>query len=103
MKTMIEQIKQLLQNVEVAETIKSVTNQVEAIKVLVAAGEKKGYQLTVDAVSKILIGLTSTELSELSEEDLLAVSGGMKAAETWGSACGNSTNGHTCCWHCYEG
>ncbi|MBD2728092.1 Nif11-like leader peptide family natural product precursor [Nostoc sp. FACHB-892] len=76
---MLHQIKELLQNTQLQQQIKAATNQAEAIKVLAIASTEKGYNFTVEAISQMLAELTFVDSNELSEEELLSVSGGMMA------------------------
>ncbi|MBW4429678.1 MAG: Nif11-like leader peptide family RiPP precursor [Nostoc desertorum CM1-VF14] len=76
---MLHQIKELLQNTQLQQQIKAATNQAEAIKVLAIASTEKGYNFTVEAISLMLAELTFVDSNELSEEELLSVSGGMMA------------------------
>ncbi|MBD2247513.1 Nif11-like leader peptide family natural product precursor [Nostoc sp. FACHB-888] len=76
---MLHQIKELLQNTQLQQQIKAATNQSEAIKVLAIASTEKGYNFTVEAISQMLVELTFVDSNELSEEELLSVSGGMMA------------------------
>ncbi|MBH8561769.1 Nif11-like leader peptide family RiPP precursor [Nostoc sp. CENA67] len=73
---MLHQIKELLQNTQLQQQVKAATNQAEAIKLLAIASAEKGYNFTVEAISQILAELTFVDSYELSEEELLSVSGG---------------------------
>ncbi|ACC83385.1 hypothetical protein [Nostoc punctiforme] len=73
---MLHQIKELLQNAQLQQQVKTAANQAEAIKVLAIASADKGYNFTVEAISQMLAELTSVASDELSEEELLSVSGG---------------------------
>jgi predicted ribosomally synthesized peptide with nif11-like leader len=72
---MLSNIKELLQNAQLQQQIKTAANQAEAIKLLILAGAEKGYNFTAESVSQVLSELTSPS-NELSEEELLGVSGG---------------------------
>ncbi|MBW4429679.1 MAG: Nif11-like leader peptide family RiPP precursor [Nostoc desertorum CM1-VF14] len=76
---MLHQIKELLQNTQLQQQIKAAANQAEAIKVLAIASTEKGYNFTVEAISQMLAELTFVDSNELSEEELLSVSGGAMA------------------------
>lgn len=92
---MLQQIKDLLHNPQVQETVKSAANQAEAIKLLMIAGAEKGYNFTVESMFQVLAELAAVQGNELSEEELLTVSGG-RMAET----------GHShmsCCTDCPPG
>jgi predicted ribosomally synthesized peptide with nif11-like leader len=72
---MLSNIKELLQNAQLQQQIKTAANQADAIKLLILAGAEKGYNFTAESVSQVLSELTSPS-NELSEEELLGVSGG---------------------------
>ncbi|MDZ8035463.1 MULTISPECIES: Nif11-like leader peptide family RiPP precursor [unclassified Nostoc] len=78
-KPMLHQIKELLQNVQLQQQVKAAANQAEAIKVIAIASAEKGYNFTVETISQMLAELTFVDSNELSEEELLSVSGGMMA------------------------
>lgn len=73
---MIQTIKELLQNTQLQQQVKEATNLVEAIKIITIAGAVKGYSFTQENVAQVVSGLMLQE-QELTEEDLLAVSGGL--------------------------
>jgi hypothetical protein len=72
---MLNNLKELLQNAQLQAQIKAAANQAEVVKLLVVAGAEKGYSLTVDSVNQLLNEL-NTGSNELSEDELLGVSGG---------------------------
>jgi predicted ribosomally synthesized peptide with nif11-like leader len=72
---MLSNIKELLQNAQLQQQIKTAANQADTIKLLILAGAEKGYTFTAESVSQVLSELTSPS-NELSEEELLGVSGG---------------------------
>ncbi|MEH2115130.1 Nif11-like leader peptide family RiPP precursor [Nostoc sp.] len=76
---MLHQIKELLQNAQLQQQVKAAANQAEAVKVLAIASAEKGYNFTLEAISQMLAELTFVDSNELSEEELLSVSGGMMA------------------------
>jgi predicted ribosomally synthesized peptide with nif11-like leader len=84
---MLHQIKELLQNAQLQEQVKAAANQAEAIKVLAIASAEKGYNFTVEAISQMLAELTSVASDELSEEELLGVSGGAAGTHIHMSCC----------------
>ncbi|MDZ8237171.1 MAG: Nif11-like leader peptide family natural product precursor [Nostoc sp. ChiQUE01a] len=91
---MLHQIKELLQNVQLQQKLTAAANEAEAIKLLAIAGAEKGYKFTVEGLSQVLTELTSVEFGELSEEELLGVSGGLI----------NTGHGHaSCCTDCPGG
>ena len=83
---MIQNIKQLLQNAQLQQQVKEASNLAEAIKVIANAGVQKGYSFTQESVAQVLNSLALKE-QELSEEDLLAVSGGISCSRftSWDS------------------
>ncbi|MGV0106497.1 Nif11-like leader peptide family RiPP precursor [Nostoc sp. DSM 114167] len=76
---MLHQIKELLQNAQLQQQVKAAANQAEAIRVIAIASAEKGYNFTVETISQMLAELTFVDSNELSEEELLSVSGGMMA------------------------
>jgi predicted ribosomally synthesized peptide with nif11-like leader len=76
---MIQNIKEMLQNAQLQQQVKAATNLVEAIKLIVSAGAEKGYSFSQESVAQAIDSLMSDE-RELSEEDLLAVAGGLMCA-----------------------
>jgi predicted ribosomally synthesized peptide with nif11-like leader len=84
---MLHQIKELLQNAQLQEQVKAAANQAEAIKVLAIASAEKGYNFTVEAITEMLAELTSVTSDELSEEELLGVSGGAAGTHIHMSCC----------------
>jgi hypothetical protein len=76
---MLRQIKNLLQDPSVKDKLQAAASRAEAIKLLVAAGADKGYQLTAETVAGFLAALQSGPSRELSEQELLGVSGGRMA------------------------
>ena len=84
---MLHQIKELLQNAQLQQQVRAAANQAEAIKVLAIASAEKGYNFTVEAISQMLAELTSVTSDELSEEELLGVSGGAAGTHIHMSCC----------------
>jgi predicted ribosomally synthesized peptide with nif11-like leader len=72
---MLQTLKELLQNAQLQQQLKTAVNQAEVIRLLIAAGAEKGYNFTMESVSQLLSELNSSS-NELSEEELLGVSGG---------------------------
>ncbi|WP_445638211.1 Nif11-like leader peptide family natural product [Nostoc sp. DSM 114161] len=92
---MLQQIKELLQNAQLQQQVQAAANQAEAIKLLAIASAEKGYNFTVESLSQMLAQLTYVDSNELSEEELLSVSGGMMA---------DTGHGHmSCCTDCPKG
>lgn len=88
---MIYKIEQLLQNTQLKQQVKESSNLVEAIKLIVNAGVQKGYSLTQENVAQVLSELILDE-GELSESELLAVTGGLRGSAITGLSFYN------CCW-----
>ena len=88
---MLSQIKEVLANAQLQQKIEEATNLAESIKLIIAAGAEKGYNFTTEAISQMLTDINSVESYELSEEELLSVSGAMMS--------GNHTNPKID-WHC---
>jgi hypothetical protein len=76
---MLQQIKDLLQDPSLKGKLQAAASRAEAIKLLLAAGADKGYRFTVDSVAGFLVALQSGPSRELSEQELLGVSGGRMA------------------------
>jgi predicted ribosomally synthesized peptide with nif11-like leader len=72
---MLHNLKELLQNVQLQQQIKGAVNQAEVVRLLIAAGAEKGYNFTVESVNQLLAEVNIGS-NELSEEELLGVSGG---------------------------
>ena len=81
---MIQNIKEMLQNAQLQQQVKAATNLGEAIKLIVSAGAEKGYSLAQESVAQAVSGLMLDE-QELSEDDLLAVAGGLRSSSITGS------------------
>ncbi|OUL25476.1 Nif11-like leader peptide family natural product precursor [Nostoc sp. T09] len=73
---MIENIKELLQNVQLQQQLKEAGNLAEAIKLITIAGAQKGYSFTQESVAQVVSGLILEERA-LTESDLLMVAGGL--------------------------
>jgi predicted ribosomally synthesized peptide with nif11-like leader len=73
---MVQHLKQLLQNTQLQQQIKAAANQAEVIQLLLVMGAEKGYNFTVESVSQLLAELSAIDGNELSQEELLSVSGG---------------------------
>ncbi|WP_019500708.1 hypothetical protein [Pseudanabaena sp. PCC 6802] len=71
---MIENIKELLQNAQLQQQVKEAGSLADAIKSIATASAQKGYSFTQEKVAQTIAGLM-LENRELSEADLLAVSG----------------------------
>ena len=72
---MLNQIKALLSDAKLQQQIKQAADLAEAVKLIVSAGTAKGYTFSKEAVSQLVATLMPMESNELSEEDLLAISG----------------------------
>ncbi|WP_009630796.1 hypothetical protein [Synechocystis sp. PCC 7509] len=88
---MIYNIKQLLQNTQLKQQVKESSNLVEAIKLIVNAGVQKGYTFTQENVAQVVSELILDE-RELSESELLAVTGGLRGSAITGLSF------YDCCW-----
>ena len=88
---MIYNIEQLLQNTQLKQQVKESSNLVEAIKLIVNAGAQKGYSFTQENVAQLVSELTLDE-RELSESELLAVTGGLRGSAITGLSF------YDCCW-----
>lgn len=88
---MIYNIEQLLQNTQLKQQVKESSNLVEAIKIIVNAGLQKGYSFTQENVAQLVSELTLDE-RELSESELLAVTGGLRGSAITGLSF------YDCCW-----
>ena len=73
---MIENIKELLQNVQLQQQLKEAGNLAEAIKLITTAGAQKGYSFTQESVAQVVSRLILEERA-LTESDLLMVAGGL--------------------------
>jgi hypothetical protein len=72
---MLNNLKELLQNSQLQAKIKAATDKATAIELLFTAGAEKGYTFTIDSITQLLAEINATS-HELSEDDLLSVSGG---------------------------
>ncbi|MEA5495898.1 hypothetical protein VB834_26315 [Limnoraphis robusta Tam1] len=73
----INKIKALLQDEQVRQQIQEAKTQDEAIKLLTTAAAEKGDNFTIEDVTKLLTYIqVEIFIQEMSEEDLLAISGG---------------------------
>lgn len=81
---MIQNIKELLKNTQLQQQVKEAANLAEAIKLIATVGVQKGYSFTQENVAQVVNTLMLEE-HELSEEDLLAVAGGLRNSSMTGS------------------
>jgi hypothetical protein len=88
---MIYNIKHVLQNTQLKQQVKESTNLVEAIKLIENAGVQKGYFFTQENVAQVVSELLLEE-QELSEPELLAVTGGLRGSAITGLSF------YDCCW-----
>jgi hypothetical protein len=72
---MIQNIKELLQNAQLQQQVKEASNLLDAIKLIATAGAQKGYSFSQGSIAQAIGELILGD-HELSEDDLLAVSGG---------------------------
>jgi hypothetical protein len=81
---MLNNLKDLLQNSHLQAKIKAAADQSTVIDLLLTAGAEKGYAFTIEKILQLLGELNNT-LNELSEDDLLGVSGGIPImTKAWG-------------------
>jgi hypothetical protein len=78
---MLNNLKELLQNSQLQAKIKAAADKATVIELLLIAGAEKGYSFTVESINNFL-SETNTPSNELSENDLLGVSAGSRAAGT---------------------
>lgn len=83
---MIQDIKDVLQDIQIQQQIKESANLSTAIKLITSAGVKKGYSFTRENVAKVVSGLI-LEKQELTESELLSVGGGLSCTRftSWDS------------------
>lgn len=93
---MLNHLKTLLSDGPLQQQVKQVTNLAEAIKLIVAAGAAKGYNFSKEGVAQMLTTLTPMEANELSEEELLAVSGGASCTCKAGAVTCTSSSPRCC-------
>jgi hypothetical protein len=74
---MSDPIKSLLQDDAVRKLVAEAKTRAEAVKALLAAALKKGLSVTDAEIGKALDALDLAPNSELSDDQLLGVSGGM--------------------------
>jgi predicted ribosomally synthesized peptide with nif11-like leader len=76
---MLNNLRDLLQNSQLQAKIKAATDKASAIELLILAGAEKGYTFTAENISAFLAEVNNVS-HELSEDDLLVVSGGLPPA-----------------------
>jgi hypothetical protein len=81
---MLHIIKDLLQNTQLQQQIKEAASLAEAIKLITTANVQKNCPLTQESIAQVINGLMLKE-QELSEEDLLAVAGGLRSTHATGT------------------
>jgi hypothetical protein len=74
---MLNNLQDLLRNPQLQEKVKSAADQTTVIDLLLKAGAEKGYSFTVEKIFQLLGELNDT-LNEISEDDLLVISGGAR-------------------------
>jgi fructose-1-phosphate kinase PfkB-like protein len=89
---MLDNLKELLQNPQLQANIKVATDKAAIIELLLTASVEKGYAFTIESINNFLAELNPIA-NELSEDDLLVVSGG-KPAKT--KNCYTSTSVRYC-------
>lgn len=75
---MIHQLKELVRETHVQQALQSAATQADAIGVLMRAGADKGLKFTSEGIAQALRTLFGVAQESLSEEELLAVSGGLR-------------------------
>jgi hypothetical protein len=73
---MLNNLKELLKSNQIQEKIKAATNQSTAVELLLTAGIEKGYDFTIENITNLLNEINTISY-ELSEDELLSVSGAL--------------------------
>ena len=81
---MLSQLKELVRDPHLQQTLRSAASQADALRLLTSAAAQEGWQFTTEAVADTLMALSAGQPQALSEEELLAVSGGQKCCESGG-------------------
>jgi len=84
---MLQHIKDLLQSAQLRKKISATASQAEAIKLLLIASAEKGYNVTSEGVSQMLAELIPAQPGDLSEQELLSVTGAGGAHTTDVASC----------------
>ena len=79
-----QQLKDLVRDTHVRQALQSAQTQADTINLLVRDGASRGLAFTVENVTKALASLTTSKRDELSEDELLAVSGGLRCNTSGG-------------------
>jgi hypothetical protein len=75
---MIQQLKDLVRETHIQQALQSAATQADAIGMLMRAGAERGLKFSSEGIAQALRALLSVEQENLSEEELLAVSGGLR-------------------------
>jgi hypothetical protein len=81
---MLNNLQDLLQSPQLQAKIKAATDKAAAIELLILTGAEQGYNFTAEKISVFLTEVNNVS-HELSEDDLLVVSGGLPAEPKWTS------------------
>jgi predicted ribosomally synthesized peptide with nif11-like leader len=83
---MLHHLHGLLQNPQLQAKIKAAIDKATAVELLLIAGAEKGYTFTVENITQFFAEINNTS-PELSENDLLGVSGGIPPRSSQCSYC----------------
>jgi hypothetical protein len=75
-KIVLHQIKTLLRNGELRGKVRGAASRADAIDLLVSAGAAEGYNFRAEDVAQVFTDLGPARPRELTEDELLGVSGG---------------------------
>ena len=91
---MLNQIKALINDVQLHQQIKNAATMTEAITLIKTAGAKEGYQFSNDSLSQLLQS-QSQPLKRLQEQELLMIAGGrgLDTPNTFEPGCTATENG----------
>ena len=82
---MLQKLQELIQDAQVRQALAAAKTQADAVDVLRVAAAKKGYKLSADGVAQALTTLMPEKTQEeLNEDELLAVSGGLRCNTSGG-------------------
>ena len=77
---MLRELKELLSIASVRDAMARTASRADAIGLLISAAAQKGHRFTVEGVSQALSTLNPVRTRELSEQELVLVSGGLMAS-----------------------
>ena len=82
---MLQQLlKDLVRDAQLQQSLTSAQTQEDAVQLLLAAGNEKGHRLTAKGIADTLSALMGEQPQDLGEEELLAVSGGLRCNTSGG-------------------